>query len=301
SHTYDVRATDQAGNTDGTPASQTWTIDLTAPDTTIDSSPASPSGNATPTFDFSSSEAGSTFECRLDGGSWNSCTSPHTTAALTDGSHTFDVRATDQAGNTDTTPASHTWTVDLTAPNTSIDSTPSSPSNDTTPTFDFSSSEPGSSFECRVDGGRWNSCTSPHTTGALAEGTHTFDVRATDVAGNTDASPASFTWTIDLTAPNTTIDSGPTNPTNDTTPTFAFSASEPGSTFECRVDGGGWNSCTSPHTTSALGEASHTFDVRATDQAGNTDGTPASQTWTIDLTAPDTTIDSSPARTSDTE
>src|SRR5207244_16086 len=138
SHSFAVRATDPAGNTDPTPASSTWTVDLTAPNTTIDSSPSDPSGNATPAFTFSSSEAGSSFECRVDGGSWSSCTSPHTTASLTDGSHTFAVRATDPAGNTDGSPATRTWTVDLTAPNTTIDSTPSGPSNDTTPTFTFS-------------------------------------------------------------------------------------------------------------------------------------------------------------------
>src|SRR5204862_4506550 len=113
-----------------------------APNTTIDSGPTSPSGNATPAFTFSSSESGSTYECRVDGGSWSPCPSPFTTPSLADGSHTFDVRGADQAGNTDSTPASHTWTVDLTAPDTTIDSSPSSPSNDTTPTFDFTSSEP---------------------------------------------------------------------------------------------------------------------------------------------------------------
>src|SRR5207247_1191438 len=141
----------------------------------------------------------------------------------------------------------------------------------------------GSSLECHIDGGSWSSCTSPHTTGSLSDGSHTFQARATDVAGNTDGSPASYTWTVDLTAPQTTIDSSPSSPTNDTTPTFAFSASEPGSTFQCRVDGGSWASCTSPHTTAALAEGTHIFDVRATDPSGNTDGSPASFTWTIDL------------------
>jgi hypothetical protein len=54
------------------------------------------------------------------GGSWAPCTSPHTTAALDDGSHTFDVRATDAAGNTDGTPASHTWSIDLGPPSVTI-------------------------------------------------------------------------------------------------------------------------------------------------------------------------------------
>src|SRR5206468_6604871 len=108
--------------------------------------------------------------------------------------------------------------------------------------------------------------------------------------GNTDISPASFTWMIDLTAPNTTIDSAPPALDNDATPSFTFSSSETGSTFECRLDGGSWSTCTSPHTTAALAEGSHTFDVRATDAAGNTDGTPASHTWSIDLGPPTVTI-----------
>ena len=278
SHTFEVRATDAAGNTDATPASYTWTIDLAAPNTTIGSSPNDPSNDTTPDFSFSSSEPGSTFECRVDGGSWSPCTSPDTISpALGAGSHTFDVRATDQAGNTDGTPASYTWTVDLAAPNTTIDSSPNDPSNNTTPSFTFSSSEGSSTFECRVDGGSWSPCTSPDTISpALGAGSHTFDVRATDQAGNTDGTPASFTWTVDLTAPNSTIGSTPADPSNDTTPSFSFSSSEPGSTFECRVDGGSWSPCTSPETISpALGAGSHTFDVRATDAAGNTDGTPA--------------------------
>src|SRR5207244_8754043 len=129
---------------------------------TIDSNPSDPSGNSTPSFTFSSSESGSTFECRVDGGTWTSCTSPETISpALTAGSHTFQVRATDTAGNTDATAASYTWTVDLTAPNTTIDSNPSDPSGNTTPSFSFSSNESGSSFECRVDDSGRASCRQP--------------------------------------------------------------------------------------------------------------------------------------------
>ena len=61
---------------------------------------------------------------------------------------------------------------------------------------------------------------------------------------------------------------------------MAFSASESGATFECRLDGGAWAACTSPKTYTGLALAQHTVDVRATDAAGNVDGSPASASWT---------------------
>src|SRR5207245_707204 len=150
---------------------------------------------------FSSNETGSTFQCRVDGGSWSSCSSPFTVSpALAEGGHTFAVRAVDRAGNTDASPASYAWTLDTTAPGTSITAHPSDPSSNTTPSFSFTATEAGSSFECRIDAGSWTTCTSPHSLASLTDGSHTFDVRATDAAANTDASPASSTWTVDSTA-----------------------------------------------------------------------------------------------------
>jgi hypothetical protein len=103
---------------------------------------------------------------------------------------------------------------------------------------------------------------------------------------NNSVSDEHASWqALDTVAPETTIDSGPSGSTADTTPTFTFSSSEPGSIFQCRIDTGGFASCSSPQTTSALADGSHSFEVRATDQAGNTDPTPASRTFTV-LTVP---------------
>ncbi len=288
-HSFEVRAIDAAGNVDATPASRNFTIDTAAPNTTIDSGPTGASSDDTPTYTFSSSEPGSTFECRVDTGAWASCSSPHTTAALSDGPHSFEVRAIDAAGNVDPSPASVSITIDTAAPQTTIDSGPSGTTSDNTPTYTFSSSEPGSTFECRVDGGAWASCSSPHTTAALSDGPHSFEVRAIDPAGNVDQTPASRSITVatgDTTPPQTTIDSGPSGTTSDNTPTYTFSSSEPGSSFQCRVDGGAWASCSSPHTTAALADGPHTFEVRAIDAAGNPDPSPASRSFTIDTTPP---------------
>jgi DNA-binding beta-propeller fold protein YncE len=62
------------------------------------------------TLEFSSTEAGSTFECSLDGGAFEPCTSPHT-EKVKKGKHSFEVRARDAAGNVDPTPASYDWKV----------------------------------------------------------------------------------------------------------------------------------------------------------------------------------------------
>lgn len=85
--------------------------DTTPPDTAIVHGPPSTTSSTTASFEFSSSESGSTFQCRLDAGSWGPCTSPRDYSGLALGSHTFEVRATDSAGNVDPTPASQTWSV----------------------------------------------------------------------------------------------------------------------------------------------------------------------------------------------
>ena len=290
SHTLLVKATDASGNTDATPASHTWVVDTTAPETSFTATEPNPTNDTTGDFSFTSSEGSSTFQCSLDGASFTTCTSPFATAALSQASHTLLVKATDAAGNTDGTPASHTWVVDTTAPETSFTATEPNPTNDTTGDFSFTSSEGSSTFQCSLDGDSFTTCTSPFATAALGQGSHTLLVRATDAAGNTDGTPASHTWVVDTTAPETSFTATEPNPTNDTTGDFSFTSSEGSSTFQCSLDGASFTTCTSPFATAALGQGSHTLLVRATDAAGNTDGTPASHTWVVDTGAPDTTI-----------
>jgi sugar lactone lactonase YvrE len=165
-------------------------------------------------------------------------------------------------------------------PNTTINSGPAGTIKDSTPSFAFSSSEAGSDFQCRVDANPFAACSSPHTTAQLADGSHTFRVRAIDPAGNTDPSPSVRTFTVDATPPQTTIDSGPSGTTNDPTPSFGFS-SEPGASFQCRVDSGSYAACSSPRTLGHLADGSHTFSVRARDAVGNLDPTAATRTFTV--------------------
>ncbi len=280
----------------GTTTSYSWSIDTVPPNTSISSTPSSLSNDANPIFAFSGSEPGSTFECSLDG-AFTPCATPKTYSGVADGAHTFQVRAVDPAGNVDPGPASYSWTIDATPPDTTIGpSYPAALTIATGASFDFSSNESPSTFQCARDAGAFASCSSPKTYSGLADGAHTFHVRATDAAANTDPSPASYSWTIDTTPPATTI--GPTMPaanTQSSSATFDLVSNEPGSTFECRLDGALFGSCTTPVSYSALGDGTHTFDVRATDPAGNLDTSPASYTWKIDNVAPSTPTLTSPA------
>ena len=293
-------ATDAASNTGADVVNVT--IDRTVPATTIDSGPADPSASANANFTFSSNEPGSTFECRIDGGAWSPCATPKSYTSLAEGNHTFQVRAGDAAGNVDPTPAVHSWTVDTIAPATTIDVAPTHPSADASPDFEFSANEPGSTFECRIDGGAWSACTSPKSYAGLADGSHTFQVRATDPAGNVDASPATHTWTIDATAPG----GGLADPGQFLRGTIVLSAS-PNDTgagvqsvdFQVSpANAGAWTSVgtdtTDPYSVSwnTTGATDGLYDLRivVTDNVGNTSASAEIEDRLVDNTAPGATM-----------
>ena len=164
--------------------------DTTPPDTTITDGPSGPTSKKAPSFTFTSTEPDATFECRIDDGAFAACSSPFGTATLTDGPHTFEVKATDQAANTDPTPASRSFNVDTTTPQTTITAGPRGKTTNRTLRFAFRSNEAGSTFRCRLDGRRWVGCRSPKQYGRLPVGRHVFDVHASDPVGNRDPSPA---------------------------------------------------------------------------------------------------------------
>jgi hypothetical protein len=199
SHTFQVRAVNAAGP-DATPASVTWTITL-PPDTSIVTTPANPTTNTSASFTFTATpSAGATFQCAMDAAPFATCTSPQNYTGLAVGSHTFQVRAVNTAGP-DATPASFTWTISGTAPETAITSSPSNPTTSTSASFTFTATpSAGATFQCALDAAAFATCTSPRNLTGLAVGSHTFQVRAVNASG-TDATPASFTWTINAGAP----------------------------------------------------------------------------------------------------
>ena len=174
----------------------------------------------------------------------------------------------------------------ITLPETSLDSTSPMPvTQGTTATFTFSSTSPAS-FTCNLDGTAFTSCSSPQRYFDLSEGLHTFRVRARDPVGNVDPTPAEYTWEVDRTRPETQINTAPSAFTHLSSAHFASSASEPNVTFECRLDGAAFTPCAQQQDYNGLAEGGHTFQVRATDKAGNVDSTAAEYRWQVDTTPP---------------
>jgi probable HAF family extracellular repeat protein len=298
SHNITAVATDVAGNTGPASAPLVVTIDSVAPATSLTSQPPAFSNSTTAVFGFAatdnfSSLANLIFQVSLDGSAFTGAATPLTYTGLAAGSHTFQVRSEDQAGNFSSA-ASYTWTIDTTPPTATITAKPPALTNSTSASFSFNGSDnvtPAASlvFQVSLDGSAFATATSPTSYTGLAAGNHTFKVEAVDQAGNIGA-PASYTWTIDRTPPTAAITAKPPLVTNSTSASFSFTGSDnitplASLVFQTALDGGAFVTASSPVSYTGLALGSHTFRVRDIDRAGNV-GTPASYVWTIVSTQP---------------
>ena len=275
-HRFEARAIDAAGNTDGSPATRTWTVDTIAPDTAIESGPDALTNTPSASFTYS---GGDRYECKLDDGAWGDCRAYQ---GLADGEHRFQVRAIDAAGNTDDSPATRTWTVDTIAPDTTIGSGPAALTNSRSASFTYSG---GDRVECGSTAASWAACRDTYTD--LADREHLLEARAS----TRPATPISHRRrTRGLSTrsrrrrgsspgpPRSPATALPRSRTRTAPATSAGSTTPPGRVRRLHRPRG----------------RRDRFRVRAIDAAGNVDDSPAVHTWTIDLTAPTTTIADKP-------
>jgi hypothetical protein len=118
---------------------------------------------------------------------------------------------------------------------------------------------------------------------SVADGAHSYTARTTDAAGNVSAVSAAVGVTVDTTAPDTRIDSGPTGTVTSRSASFAFSSTKTGSTFRCSLDGAAYAACTSPQSYSGLVEGGHSFAIYAVDSLGHVDPSPTTRIWTVNV------------------
>ena len=200
---------------DGEPRSQgaapdmgAYEYDQIAPVVSITAGPAEGEtiGVASATFEFTSDEPGVTFACSLNASGFGPCSGPgnsHTVSELPNGGHGVNVRAVDENGNIGIGSRSFIVSVPpappppiLPPPETTITKGPPNKTEKTKAKFKFTSSVPGSTFECMLDRKPYASCTSPSKFKRLDEGKHKLRVRAIDPAGKVDLSPAKDKWKV---------------------------------------------------------------------------------------------------------
>ena len=128
-----------------------------------------------------------------------------------DGPKTVYIRLRDEAGNE--ADIQDDIILDRAAPETEIVNAPPNPANTFDASFNFTSDDPGATFEYQLDGSPFFPVTSPFNVFGLPAGTHTFTVRAKDLAGNVDPTPETYTWTIDTGKPSVTSVGAPANGT----------------------------------------------------------------------------------------
>ena len=306
-YTLTVNATN-ASNVTST-ATATYQLETQPPSLTASVSPASPSNNRSPTFTVTVGSTTTSLTCTLTGPSGYSLT-PTSCATVTppsplavDGTYTLSAKATDGAGNSSTTTV--TYVLDTVAPTLTTAVAPAALSNDRTPTFSSTSSDPVglTSVTCTVTGpGGYSvtpgSCGSFTPASLTTDGTYTFTVTAVDTAGNSTTS--SVTYTLDTVPPTVTTAVAPAALSNDRTPTFSSTTSDPVgvTSVSCTVTGpGGYSvtpgSCGSFTPASLTTDGTYTFTVTALDTAGNS--ATSSVGYTLDTVPPTVTTAVAPA------
>lgn len=111
-----------------------------------------------------------------------------------------------------------------------------------------------------------------------------------EAGDDTDSSAADFLITAfpspvnnqtaptESSCPNTEITKAPKTKTKDRTPTFEFAGAP---RFQCDLDQGGFEECASPFAPGKLSKGKHTIAVRALEDDGSLDATPATYAWKI--------------------
>ena len=250
----------------------------------------------------------STFECRLDSGSFAPCVTPVSYSGLSEGAHTFSVRAKDLVGNLADSPSSRSWTVDLTPPVAAALAQPADATGNlsASPMFSWSPTTDTATgigrYELWIDGAH-SRTVSPQLCGAqcsatpgapLTDGPHRWQVRAVDGVDNV-AEGTSRNFTVDAAPPSPFTLAGPLEDaaTTDRRPALSWQATSDGGIglagYDVLLDGQVAASVGAPATAftpdADLAEGAHDWQVVARDAYGNRRASQIHH-FSIDVTPP---------------
>lgn len=280
---------------------------------TITGGPSGATAATTATFSYRHTQAGVTYQCALDNGSFRTCGSGGVTySRVANGTHTFRVAA--RNGTSARGPvATRTWTVDRTPPvvtvaapidGATMNAASWGASCGTTAGICGSATDPADIGEVRVavlqvaTGRYWNGAAYAATTAQYLlatggtswtlplplppDGRYQAFVRARDVPGNQTAGVGVRpSFAVDTNVPAAPVlTTSPEEVTIDEAAAFRFEGARADLTFECSLDGQPFRTCTSPQDYRSLARGEHCFAVRSRDGIGRTSAT-ASRCWLI--------------------
>ncbi|MBI1920293.1 MAG: S8 family serine peptidase [Geobacter sp.] len=291
-HTVSVLGRDSAGNWQTAPTTASWSVDTVPPTSAISGTPANPTIATSATLTVGGADV-IAYMYRVDSGAYSTeraVDTPIILTGLADGVHIVSVIGRDSAGNWQITPTTVSWSVDTTPPTSAISGTPASPTNATGATFTVSGADVVA-YMYRVDSGAYSTeiaVDTPIILTGLAEGVHTVSVLGRDIVGNWQITPATVSWSVDTTPPTSAISGTPASPTNATGATLTVGGADVVA-YMYKVDTGAYSTeiaVATPIILSGLAEGGHTVSVLGKDSAGNWQITPASVSWTVDVTPP---------------
>jgi hypothetical protein len=261
---------------------------------------------------------GSHVDLKIDDGDYEPVASPHTFSIQSAGKHTISLKGVDKYGNDDPTPAKFSFTIQKRGtyppdedgnPETWINSvrTPEGKNiangGSTTSkvvTVDFQSTATdtgkGSHVDLKIDNGRYKAVASPKTISGLSVGKHTISLKGVDKNGNEDPTPAEWTFTVkgkDGGFPETWINwvratprgvniaDGGSTPSSTVIVDFQGTVAGKGSHIDLKIDSGSYLPVASPRTITGLSDGPHTICLKAVNQAGKADPTPACWKFTV--------------------
>lgn len=302
-YTLSVVVRDNAGNWQSLqdPTRHVFTVDTVPPVITLSNKP--PVITSNPNADIVVGGSGVVrYRYRINGGSWSEEYDRYLTPSiqyvnLPDGEYTLEVIGVDLAGNWQSTPTSHHWTVDsnYTSPVAQLSNLPANPTNNR----DISVVVDGSivSYKYKIDGSNWSDerdITTPIEETGLSDGSHTILVIGKNSSGiwqPTD-NATEYTWIIDTVSPFAELSNMPSSPTNDNSISitvsgigvvaykYSFDDSDPRGGTEYPVS--------VPIAMSNISNGPHTIYVIARDDAGNWQNwqQPTTCAWTVDTSVP---------------
>jgi len=297
---FEVRAKDDVGNVDSTPARASFGVSIDQPPNTKILNPPSVVTSSEFTFQLQGRDAETKpenlqYSWRLDDDDWSEPSQETTVKViiLTNGKHLFEARAHDEAGNVDQTPAEAWFEVAIPVPTVKITPLPQSPLQTPEITFSFEVKEIGDwRYSWRWDETEWTPFSKEQsvTLTNLANGKHSFEVRARNESNNIETTPAQvwFEVAVDLQPPDTWITNPPIADIKSSQLTFNFLGKDNQTEtkhlrYSWRYDKKEWSSFST--NTSAtlpnLTNGAYQFEVKAKDEAGFEDEHPAQVMFTV--------------------